>query len=381
MNSNNEISSLAEYMAWVENSTQKARAEGNESLFYRGHSDANYKMSPSSFRTAPDGKSFRAVEHHLFEDMLRRDHATFVNDRTIFEKLVRMQHYGLPTRLLDLTLSPLVALYFACERHNDATGEVLLFPQNTSLVIFPSNVPDTALAGLERACSFDRLGAEGMRFLQGFLEVELLRTTAHADYNTDYQWTLKVCIDKLMEAQQQKDLLIQIAILRQVEGDLLSQFMEKWDTIFDQSVKGSAHEQIELADTYIALLKFKNSLSDHKIKIIEILGQELQIKNLGEKYELSKFLQQFTFFHFVLPPINNERIRRQQGAFVIFAPGKTDHWKLEDYISPQRIQISGPAKAKILDELSGLGMNRCYIFPEAAELAADVARRYPRTAD
>jgi hypothetical protein len=99
--------------------TDYARVE-NRFKCYRGQRDSSWKNLPGLLR--PELKKLEENEKRAIRDLMSVHPHEFVTDETMFDRLVRMQHFGLSTRLMDVSLNPLVALYFATDPGPDDEG-------------------------------------------------------------------------------------------------------------------------------------------------------------------------------------------------------------------------------------------------------------------
>ncbi|TNS77803.1 FRG domain-containing protein, partial [Escherichia coli] len=117
--------------------------------FYRGHSKSSYELVPSLYRKNQNG-TYRhlASESDLVREILSARPNEFKEDKFTIDKLVRMQHYGLPTRLLDITSNPLIALYFACCSNPDENGQVIAFSTNRKKIKYFDSDTVSCIANL-----------------------------------------------------------------------------------------------------------------------------------------------------------------------------------------------------------------------------------------
>lgn len=82
------------------------------SYFFRGMPDVNYKLITSLKRNCKDLQ--KQLEPHLLKSFTK--YASLDNptlSTSVWKQMMVGQHHGLPTRLLDWTRSPLIALHFA----------------------------------------------------------------------------------------------------------------------------------------------------------------------------------------------------------------------------------------------------------------------------
>ena len=83
----------------------------------------NWSLKPPVMRNP----TVAGNEDVMLNDLMLRRPEDFSHNDPAIDRWVLAQHHGLPTRFLDITRNPLVALFFACEENPKDNGEFYIF--------------------------------------------------------------------------------------------------------------------------------------------------------------------------------------------------------------------------------------------------------------
>jgi hypothetical protein len=148
------------------------------STAFRGRGDAGEPLLTSLQRLGGD---FAGVERHLLRNFRKYAAGPAPADGSAWAWLALAKHHGLPTRLLDWTLSPLVALHFATANARLAERDAVVWcvdyaaahrslpPRLRELLEVEGSDLFTTELLAQAAAGLDELGEHGDEFLL-FLE-------------------------------------------------------------------------------------------------------------------------------------------------------------------------------------------------------------------
>jgi hypothetical protein len=135
------VRSWMELMGILYDIPKTSHGRHRSNFVYRGLADKSWDLKTSLIRL---GGNYGALERPLLRSFGKYAQPGQIPDERLWMRLSVAQHYGLPTRLLDWTVSPKVALHFATfeEDHYDKDGVVWCINVSEARAVLPSKLQE-----------------------------------------------------------------------------------------------------------------------------------------------------------------------------------------------------------------------------------------------
>ena len=332
---------------------EKLINDKKQNYYFRGQDDAFSNTLPSVFRS----RKLLDNEDNMFNDFLMTDPQLFEKCRTNFERMALMEHHHLPTRLLDVSSNPLIALFFAV-KGGQGNGEVYIYKDQPNR---------NKLAKMLDERGWHELIAE-YDFKSGLTNHNYFKKNAFSnEMQLESSLARQSMADKSAFFQTIKNFY-------QLDDNYISQQHRLWSNdylnYFDDNTSNYFAEFKHDLHTLPFLRLFEEAKRDipsfeNKLNPLELIVPKIvTVKRMSRRMENQQGL--FLFVPFIGDEydqsvnINYSEVERQaQSAIDILSLYNSEKPnEKEKYIIPAQY------KRPILDELSKLGIDYSFIYPE-----------------
>lgn len=342
----NELNSLQDFI------TQIDQLKGQH-WYYRGESKdyGDTKNLASGYRWIKDNDKVFMDLINLRKEFFR-EVGTNLSRKEVENFLSYSQHHGLPTELLDITLNPLVALYFACESNYNEDGFIYLF--NNSIYDANNELYDSR-----------QFQYSSYRDL-----TEILFSENISQQKIWFRWYPNIdddMIDKdLMEqANQFTGNLFQgseIFRIQHQNGVEWNKFSEKYPELAEVST--------DITKLISDIRNQDNELNQKFESIINLTFKLIDLTN-GRYFPNLRYL-------LIKPTIIFDRMKNQDGFFIYQLSTSTgfDKGYIQPIIPSATMKISKNSKRKILNQLDQIGINKKFLYSDDDSVAEYLKNNY-----
>ncbi|MDT2565845.1 hypothetical protein AUF12_03895 [Enterococcus avium] len=405
------VKSIKEFIDFLEKSE-------NEYVFRGERKDyGNTTCQASIFRKKDEQK---INEKNLMDTIINQRPTDFTGVQGNIDNLLKMQHYGIPTRLIDISFNPLVALFFACmdAKGSDVSDGYVFFiesnnyrkksPNSDTLAIISSisRMSNEEKAELINAVKIyhvfktistiviikyhkleDILSREKLYKFEDFIEklkyddfsinsndeIDLDDFEINHLNDSEVLITFKL-VNQIHKSKDKKVLYKTFAYDNSIFSQTLvknrdeemfkkiedySLFDKQVKEVFDEFFAGDYQDKVEKAWTDLTILNHLIDCNFNETRIIKKLLHEVRNFRPGFVNELK--MEDLEQDYIVLPRYTNNRIINQKGGFIIKGLTTGELLDENDFL---KITIPSSSKEHILKSLKMLGIDNDFIYPE-----------------
>lgn len=302
--------------------------------FYRGQAEASWILDSSIKRES----NFLKYESEMYYDILSLKPEAFRGDLSVYDRLITMQHFGMPTRLLDVSRNPLIAIFFACNNLECAKSDGLIYSfkpdDNVKLLHFEDKKLDV-LETFYKKEETDSEFLKGISFLKGVAKNQRINNqSGDFIFVGDGEDVLKKLNDLpknhiVIDSSAKKPLLEQLESMNIHAGSVypdlshVSKYIsEKYKRMTEFKKTSISHtievDKVKEPKEYSLDLSIDDFWSDERLSRFKTMVKEYSLNETETKEQINQFIDFNTFQDFKLinlldkkPALNDRETTRE----------------------------------------------------------------------